>query len=158
DAGQGRPTARTPLKASAWPIQAPVQTDDHAIEQAKHATAGLVLGTTIGACALSATAVSAADTGQASVDGGLRFRKAPLLVVSSLLVKKPSRLAGWLMGMPLALGVDSGAPRRLRAPGAARQETVPHHSKPPPIANPTLGFPAVGRHPPYAHDGARSGA
>ena len=131
-AGKGRPTARTPLKASAWHIQAHVQTHDHALAQDKQAKACLVLGTTIGACALSDTEVIAAYKGPSHVEGGFRFLKDPLFFVSALLVKKPSRIAGLLMVMTLALLVYSVAQRRLRAQWAARQETVPN-----PISHPT---------------------
>jgi transposase len=48
-AGKGRPTARTPLKASAWPIQAQVLTDDEALAQAKQVKACYILGTNIDA-------------------------------------------------------------------------------------------------------------
>jgi hypothetical protein len=45
DAGPGRPTPRTPLKAVAWPIQAQVQADDDTLAQDQPAKAGAVLGT-----------------------------------------------------------------------------------------------------------------
>ena len=51
-AGKGRPTARTPLKASEWQIQAHVHCDDAAIEQDKQAKTCYVLGTNIDASAL----------------------------------------------------------------------------------------------------------
>jgi transposase len=136
-AGKGRPTTSTPLKASEWQIQAQVQTDDHAIEQDKQAKACFVLGTNIGACALSDPEVIAAYKGQSHVEGGFRFLKDPLFFVSSLFVKKPSRIEGLLMVMTLALLVYSVAQRRLRAQLAARQETVPNQiSQPTP--SPTL--------------------
>jgi transposase len=136
-AGKGRPTASTPLKASEWQSQAQVQTDDHAIEQDKHAKACCVLGTPIGAGALSDTEVIAAYTGQSYVEGGWRFLKDPLFFVSSLFVKKPSRIEGLLMVMTLALLVYSVAQRRLRAHLAARQETVPNQINQP-TPSPTL--------------------
>ena len=75
--------------------------------------------------------------GQAHVAGGLRFLKAPLLFVSSLCVKKPTRIAGLLRVMTLAWLVYSVAQRRLRAPWDTPQETVPNQMNPPP-ASPTL--------------------
>jgi transposase len=42
-AGQGRPTPRTPLKASTWQIHGHVHVDDTTIEQAKHAQACYIL-------------------------------------------------------------------------------------------------------------------
>jgi transposase len=131
-AGKGRPTASTPCKASERQIQAHVQTDDHAIEQDKQAKACFDLGTNIGAGALSDNEVIAAYKGQSHVEGGFRFIKAPLFFVSSLFVKKPSRIEGLLMVITLALLVYSVAQRRLRAQLAVRQETVPNQ-----IAHPT---------------------
>ena len=136
-AGQGRPTPRTPRKASEWHIQAHVHADDHVIEQAKQAKACFVLGTNIAARELSDTEVLAAYPGQSRVEGGFRFLKDPLFFVSSLFVKRPSRIEGLLMVMTLALRVYSVAQRRLRAQLATHQETVPNHIKQP-TPSPTL--------------------
>jgi transposase len=46
----------------------------------------------------------------------LRFLTDPLLCVSSLFIKKPSRIEGLLMVMTLAVLIYSVAPRRLRTP------------------------------------------
>jgi transposase len=48
------------------------------------------------------------------VEGGFRFLKDPLFFVSSLFVKKPTRIQGLLMVMTLALLVYAVAQRRLR--------------------------------------------
>src|SRR5439155_15909122 len=136
-AGKGRPTPSTPLKASEWHIQAQVHTDDHAIEQDKQAKACFVLGTNIDVRELSAPEVIAAYKGQSHVEGGFRFLKDPLFFVSSLFVKKPSRIEGVLMVMTLALLVYSVAQRRLRAQLATHQETVPNQINQP-TASPTL--------------------
>ena len=136
-AGKGRPTPSTPLKASEWQIQAQVHVDDHAIEQDKQAKACFVLGTNIDARALSDTEVIAAYKGQSHVEGGFRFLKDPLFFVSSLFVKKPSRIEGVLMVMTLALLVYSVAQRRLRAQLATHQETVPNQISQP-TTSPTL--------------------
>jgi transposase len=116
DAGQGRPTASTPLKAIAWHIQAQVLADDQAMERDKPAKAGYVLGTNIDASEFSATEVIVAYKGQAQGEGGCRFLKDPLFFVSSLFVKKPNRIEGLLRVMTLALRVYSVAQRRLRKP------------------------------------------
>jgi transposase len=101
-AGTGRPTPRTPLKAIPWHIQAQAHADDATMEQAKHAQACYVLGSTIDASAWSDAEVMVADKGQAQVEGGCRFLQAPLFFVSSLFVKKPNRIDGLLMVMTLA--------------------------------------------------------
>jgi hypothetical protein len=136
-AGKGRPTPSTPLKASEWHIRAHVQVDDHALEQDKHTKACFVLGTNIDARELSDIEVIVAYKGQSHVEGGFRFLKDPRFFVSSLFVKKPSRIEGLLMVMTLALLVYSVAQRRLRAPLAIHQETVPNQIAQP-TSSPTL--------------------
>jgi hypothetical protein len=96
---KGRPTSTTPLKAMTWPMQAQIRPDTETIEPQKQDTAGCVLGTTIDASPLHEADGIAADTGQAHVEGGFRFLQDPLFFVSSLLVKKPSRIQGLLMVM-----------------------------------------------------------
>jgi len=136
-AGTGRPTPRTPLKASAWQIQAHVHADDEALERDKQTKACYVLGTNIDASALRDAEVIIAYKGQAQVEGGFRFLKDPLFFVSSLFVKKPSRIEGLLMVMTLALLVYSVAQRRLRAQLVTHQETVPNQINQP-TTSPTL--------------------
>jgi transposase len=114
--GTGRPTPSTPLKAIEWHIQAHVHADDEARERDKHTKACYVLGTNIDASEVRDTEVLVASKGQAQVEGGFRFLKDPLFFVSSLFVKKPTRIAGLLMVMTLALLVYSVAQRRLRKP------------------------------------------
>ena len=75
-----------------------------------------MLGTNIGTSELSDAEVMAAYKGPSSVAGGFRFLKDPLLLVSALFVKKPSRIEGLLMVMPLAFLVYSVAQRRMRQP------------------------------------------
>jgi transposase len=136
-AGKGRPTSRMPLKAIEWHIQAHVHWDDAARERDKQTQACDVLGTNIDASELRDAAVITAYKGQSQVEGGFRFLKDPLCFVSSLFVKKPSRIDGLLMVMTLALLVYSVAQRRLRAQLATHQETVPNPIKQP-TTSPTL--------------------
>ena len=116
DAGKGRPTPRTPLKVIAWPIQALVRSDDDTIEHHQPVKACFVLGTTSDVRALRDAEVIAAYKGQAHVEGGVRFLNDPLFLVSSLFINKPSRIAGLLRVMTLALLVYSVAQRRRRTP------------------------------------------
>ena len=96
-----------------------------------------MLGTNIGASQLSDAAVIAAYKSQSGVEGGFRLLKDPLFFVSSLFVKKPSRMEGLLMVMTLALLVYSVAQRRMRQQWARRTETVPNQIHQP-TASPTL--------------------
>jgi transposase len=116
DAGKGRPTPRTPRTASAWQIQAHVRPADEVLQDLQQVQACVVLGTNISASALSDPAAIAAYKSQSRVEGGFRLLKDPLFFVSSLFVKKPSRIEGLLMVMTLALLVYSVTQRRLRQP------------------------------------------
>jgi len=61
---------------------------------------------------------------QAQAEGGFRFLTEPLFFVSSLFVKKPSRIQGLLTVMTFALLVYSVAQRRLRQHLVRHNETV----------------------------------
>jgi transposase len=103
----------------------------------QHVKACFVLGTNIGASELSDAEVIAAYKGQSCVEGGFRFLKDPLFFVSSLFVKKPSRIEGLLMVMTLALLVYSVAQRRMRRQLTRHHETVPNQINQP-TTSPTL--------------------
>lgn len=136
-AGKGRPTPRTPRKASAWQIQAHVRPADEVIGYHQQVQACFVLGTNISASEVSDPEVIAAYKSQSRVEGGFRFLKDPLFFVSSLFVKKPSRIEGLLMVMTLALLVYSVTQRRLRQQLAEQHQTVPNQIHQP-TASPTL--------------------
>jgi transposase len=134
---KGRPTSTTPIKAMTWQMQAQVRPDTEAIEQQKQYKACFVLGTNIDASQLHEADVIAAYKGQAQVEGGFRFLKDPLFFVSSLFVKKPSRIQGLLMVMTLALLVYAVAQRRLRQQLVRHKETLPNQIHQP-TQRPTL--------------------
>ena len=136
-AAKGRPTPRTPRKASTWQIQAHVRPADEVIKDLQHVQACYVLGTNISASELSDPAAIAAYKNPSRVEGGFRLLKDPLFFVSSLFVKKPSRIEGLLMVMTLALLVYSVTQRRLRQPLAAHHQTVPNQIHQP-TTSPTL--------------------
>ena len=101
------------MKATAWQMQVQVRPDN---EQMRHRTqhnACFVLGTNIAASQLRDPEIIAAYKAQAQAEGGFRFLKDPLFFVSSLFVKKPSRIQGLLMVMTLALLVYSVTQRRV---------------------------------------------
>jgi len=136
-AGKERPTPHTPLNAIEWQIDSHVRPNEEAMRHRRHVNACVVLGTNIGARALSAPGVMAAYKGQARVEGGCRFLKDPLFFVSSLFVNKPCRIEGLLMVMTLALLGSSVTQRRLRQQLARQQETVPNQLHQP-TGRPTL--------------------
>ena len=136
-AGTGRPSAKTPIKAIEWQMRADVCPDAEAIWRHKQHQGCFVLGTNIAADDLSDEEVIAAYKAQSQVEGGFRFLKDPLFFVSSLFVKKPTRIQGLLMVMTLALLVYSVAQRRLRQELARRKESLPNQINQP-TQRPTL--------------------
>ena len=73
-----------------------------------------MIGSNIPCEQLSNVEVITGSKAQAQAEGGFRFLKDPLFFVSSLCVKKPSRMQGLLMVMTLALLVSAVTQRRLR--------------------------------------------
>ena len=137
-ARRGKPTADTPIKAILWQIEATVTTaDNDIITQEQRRKACFVLGTSIPDAELSDLEVIAGYKGQGAVELGFRFLKAPEFFVSSLFVKKPSRMVGLLMVMTLALLVYSVAQRRMRKHLESMGETIPNQINQP-TSQPTL--------------------
>ena len=136
-AGKGRPTPTSPIQSLEWQMQAQTRPDQERIAFRKQQGACFVLGTNIEADDLSDEEVIAAYKAQSQVEGGFRFLKDPLFFVSSLFVKKPSRIQGLLMVMTLALLVYSVAQRRLRQALARQQERLPNQINQP-TQRPTL--------------------
>jgi transposase len=136
-AGQGRPSAQTAVQATLWQIRAEVCPDAEAIHRQTQYKGCFVLGTNIVASDLSDEEVIAAYKAQSQVEGGFRFLKDPLFFVSSLFVKKPSRIQGLLMVMTLALLVYSVAQRRLRQALVRQKESLPNQINQP-TQRPTL--------------------
>ena len=134
---KGRPTPTTPLKAITWQLHAQVRPHDEQMKQRKQQKACFSVGTNIDASQLSDAEVIRAYKGQAQAEGGFRFLKDPLFFVSSLFVKKPSRIQGLLMVMTGALLVYSVAQRRLRQQLRQQNKTVPNQIQQP-TQRPTL--------------------
>lgn len=134
---KGRPTPTTPLKAITWQMHAQVRPHDAQLKQRKQQKACFVVGTNIDESQLSDAEVIRAYKGQAQAEGGFRFLKDPLFFVSSLFVKKPSRIQGLLMVMTGALLVYSVAQRRLRQQLRQQNKTVPNQIHQP-TQRPTL--------------------
>jgi transposase len=136
-AGKGRPSAKSPIKTIEWQIGAKVCPDAEAIRRQKQHKGCFVLGTNIEAENLSNEEEVAAYKAQSQVEGGFRFLKDPLFFVSSLFVKKPTRIQGLLMVMTWALLVYSVAQRRLRQELARQKESLPNQINQP-TQRPTL--------------------
>src|SRR5499426_2551501 len=128
---KGRPTSTSPLKTIEWQIQAQVRPAQEVIATHKQRSACFVIGTNIQARHLSDAEVIRAYKAQSGVEGGFRFLKDPLFFVSSLFVKKPSRIQGLLLIMTLALLVYSLTQRRLRQYLADHKATIPNQIRQP---------------------------
>jgi len=138
-ANRGRPTADTPIKSRTWQIQAFVTPDTTQMKALIRKSACFVLGTNIPQSQLTDREVFAGYKGQNAVEQGFGFLKDPLFFVSSLFVKKPSRIEGLLMVMTLALLVYSIAQRRPRRTLAAKHQSIPNQIGQP-QQTPTLGW------------------
>jgi transposase len=134
---RGRPKADSPIKGIKWQITATVAPDAIKVSHKQHEKACYVLGTSIPDSQLWDMEVIAGYKGQGAVERGFRFLKSPVFFVSSLYVKKPSRIEGLLMVMTLALLIYSIAQRRMRRRLESIGETVPNQINQP-TSRPTL--------------------
>ena len=102
-AKRGKPTAQTPIKDLSGQIVLSVVKASDKIPSHQQRKACFVLGTNTPDSVLTDEGVIAGYKGQSAVEGGFGFLKDPVFFVSSLFVKKPSRIQGLLMVMTLAL-------------------------------------------------------
>jgi len=132
--GKGRPKKDTPVKCIEWQISVEVEAAiKHVVEQ----KSCFVLATNIDKEALGPEALLKHYKAQSEVEKGFRFLKEPLFFVSSLFIKKPSRIDALLMVMTLSLLVYSIAQRRMRANMKKVKATIPNQINKA-IPNPTL--------------------
>jgi hypothetical protein len=136
-AGKGRPTPTSPLQAIEWQRHAQVRPAQAVSEAHQQQRAGFVLGTNLQARQVSEAEVIRAYKAQSGVEGGCRLLKDPLCFVSSLFVKKPSRIHGVLRVMTWALLGYALTQRRWRQHLAERHDTLPNHIHQP-TERPTL--------------------
>ncbi len=102
-AGQGRPPPRSQVKSMAWQMPAQSRVDAAILEADTPHRACYVIGTNIAASQWSDGEILRAYQSPSHAASGCRFLTDPLCFVSSLFVKKPSRIQGVLMVMTLAL-------------------------------------------------------
>jgi transposase len=133
----GKPKSDSSIKCIAWQISGTVVPDEAKLSAKQHHEACFVVGTSIPDTELSDVGVIKGYKGQGAVERGFSFLKSPVFFVSSLFVKKPSRIEGLLMVMTLALLVYSVAQRRLRNQLSIEGETLPNQINQP-TSRPTL--------------------
>jgi transposase len=140
--GKGRPKKEVKIKSIEWKINASVKTLDNEIEKRKKQKSCFILGSNIPFNQLSHEEIIEGYRGQSDVERGFRFLKEPSFFVSSLFVKKPSRIEGLLMVMTLSLLVYSIAQRRLRKELLQQKKTLPNQIKQKKTATyDAMGFP-----------------
>jgi len=136
-ASRGKPKADSAINGIEWQISGTITSDDIKLTSKQHHEACFVIGTNIPDIELSDVEVIKGYKGQGAVERGFSFLKSPVFFVSSLFVKKPSRIEGLLMVMTLALLVYSIAQRRMRNQLSMIGETLPNQIKQP-TSRPTL--------------------
>jgi len=124
--GKGRPKKNTDIKNNEWQIIATFVTDEERVESHRQQKACFIIGTNLPVSELDDCAVFQAYKNQSTVERGFRFLKDPLFFVSSLFLKKPSRIETLLMVMTLSLLVYSIAERRMRQQLAVSNESLPN--------------------------------
>ena len=135
--GKGRPKKNAPVKSVNWQVLGNISVNEAAKAQRIEQKSCFVLATNASKNDLSDEEIFYRYKAQSSVERGFRFLKDPLFFVSSLFIKKPSRIDALLMIMTLSLLVYSITQRRLRANMAQVQATVPNQINQP-TATPTL--------------------
>ena len=122
--GKGRPTVNTPTETT-WQITATFNEQQAAIDKAIEQKSCFVLATNVDEKEMDNETILQRYKSQSTVERGFRFLKDPLFFVSSLFLKKPSRIDALLMIMLLSLLVYSIAQRRMRATMKSQKATVP---------------------------------
>ena len=135
--GKGRPKKDTPVKQIVWQTHAKVEQKDEAIQHAIEQKSCFILAMNADEKALTPEQILHHYKAQSAVERGSRFLKDPLFFVSSLFIKKPSRIDPLLMIMTLSLLVYSIAQRRMRVSMKRVNETIPNQINIP-SATPTL--------------------
>ena len=135
--GKGRPKPNAPIKSFEWQVIGDIEINQAVINEAIEQKSCFVLGTNADKSALSSEEILSRYKAQSCVERGFRFLKDPLFFVSSLFIKKPSRIDALLMIMTLSLLIYSIAQRRLRASMKAVKATIPNQINQP-TPTPTL--------------------
>lgn len=135
--GKGRPKKGQKPSVIKYQVIAENGQDTARIEREKAKKAHYIIGSNTDPEELGDQEVIRAYKEQNQVERGFRFLKDPLFFVSSLFVKKPSRIMALLMVMLLSLLVYGIAERRMRASLAEQEETLPNQIQQP-TAFPTL--------------------
>jgi transposase len=133
---RGRPTAESAYVFE-WRITADARVNQPFIDQTLEQDSCFVLATNSTSEELLIVQVLDTYKGQDSTEKGFAFLKSPNFFVSSLFLKKPSRIDAMLMIMVLSLLIYTIAQRRLRLQLALLKLTVPNQINKE-VSNPTM--------------------
>ena len=137
-ASKGRPRKEASPTAHQWQIVATATLDQQRLDEEVSRKACFIVGTNeLKSEVLSDLAVVTTYKEQGGVECGFRFLKDPLLLASSVFVKKPERIIALSLIMVLCLLVYRLAEYRLRARLTETKQTIPDqvHN---PTAHPTM--------------------
>ncbi|WDE03890.1 IS1634 family transposase [Thalassomonas viridans] len=135
--GKGRPKKDAPVQSIQWQLIGKAEEDKMAKLNYVEQKSCFVLASNATEAELDNESLFQRYKAQSHVERGFRFLKDPLFFVSSLFIKKPSRIDALLMIMTLSLLVYTVGQRRLRANMAKAGITIPNQINQP-IVNPTL--------------------
>ncbi len=135
--GRGRPKQGAEATCTQWQITAKIEIDAASISARLDQKSCFILATNAAADEIDNAQVIHRYKAQSSVESGFRFLKDPLFFVSSLFIKKPSRIDALIMVMTMSLLVYSIAQRRLRATMAEVEASIPNQINQPTVT-PTL--------------------
>jgi transposase len=128
----GRPRKGVPPDQVEWQLLTTRTVDEAAVAREARRTAAFVVATNVlDPAQLPDQEVIQTDKEQHSVERGFRFLNDPLLLASSVFVKKPQRIVALSLVMVLCLLVYRLAEHRLRDQLVATGQTVPNQLKQP---------------------------
>jgi transposase len=135
--GKSSPKKDAPAKQIVWQMSAKVEQKNETIQHALEQKSYFILATNADKKTLTPEETMHHYKLQSAVERGFRVLKYPLFFVSSLFIKKPSRMDALLMIMTLSLVVYSIAQRRMRGSMEKANKTIPNQINIP-TATPSL--------------------
>ncbi|MEL6152471.1 MAG: IS1634 family transposase [Bacteroidota bacterium] len=139
-AGRGRPAAGAKPSIQGYRVHGQLVADTAAIAKRKSSKGRFILATNeLDTDALPDEALLAAYKEQQHTERGFRFIKEDSLHLSSIFLKKPTRISALMMVMVLCLFVYNFSQYQLRRSLAQRKETIPNQVNKP-TAEPTMRY------------------
>jgi len=158
-ATKGRPTPKTPIKATEWQLQARVRPDVERLQQAKQYHACFVLGSNIEAEQLSDAEVISRLQGASPGRGRVPLSQRPPVFCLIVVCEKTLAYSGAFDGDdPGAAGLCGGATSSASGVGTAKRDDPESNQPPHEPSDSEVGVPSVGRDRTCPGEGGRSGS